>query len=346
MTQVTHTQLQNLIDNSNLVVDEIYVLTDYPNYNLSLTAVSENELSDEAYSYSTRDNLVFHYVPSTNTVDYMKDTYRFIEGNFDWTDNINGNCYDIHLEDATGLIVTGSSNVWCEGTATGSVNGCQNIVIGDGSDITLTSSNFINIGRDNNLTLTGCSNIDIRDRNTLSLSELDFCSIENDNSELNLQGRNIIGSKCTGISIQGDSNIVRNGSREVVITGDVNTISDSLYIQDNGSFNNIEKVSLAQLDVACGNDLNEVGQVSVSYTNNNLVLADEIAIDHKEPFVMYQSYEGVKRVKDLTADINMRADNNATVLIADEQRMWNTPQTKDNKHYVIIDGVWTDVENI
>lgn len=346
MQQVTHTQLQSLIDNSSLVVGEMYVVTDYPNYKLYMKAVSENELGDEAYNYSTRDNLVFHYVPSTNTVDYMKDTYRQIEGNFDWTDNINGKCYDIHLEDSTELIVTGSSNVWCEGTATGSVNGCQNIVIGDGSDINLISSNFINIGRENNLTLKACNNIDIRDRNTLSLTKLDFCSIENDNSELNLQGRNIIGSKCTGVSIQGDSNIVRNGSRDVVITGNVNTVSESLYIQDNGSFNNIEKVSLAQLEVACGNELNEVGQVSVKYTNNNIVMADEIAIDNKEPFVMYQLYEGVKKVKDLTADINMRADNNATVLIEDEQRMWNTPQTKDNKHYVIIDGVWTDVENI
>ena len=119
MTQVTHTQLQNLIDNSSLVVDEIYVLTDYPNYNLSLRAVSENELSDEAYNYSTRDNLVFHYVPSTNTVDYMKDTYRLIEGNFDWTGNVTGNCRDIHFGDCDDLSVNNCTGVFCNGITTG-----------------------------------------------------------------------------------------------------------------------------------------------------------------------------------------------------------------------------------
>ena len=345
MTQVTHTQLQNLIDNSSLTVGETYVVTDYPNYQLSMKAESESTLSDESYNYITRDDLVFHYVPATNTVDYMKNTHFLIEGNFDWTSNVSANCYDIHLENSTGLTVTNCIGIYCENEASGTIVNGQYIILGDGCTVDISSCQYLTIGEENEITATGCRGIDIGHENNLSLNKLECCSIEDGNSSLNIQGRNIIGSKCTDVTVYGDSNIIRSNSYGISIIGDCNTIDDSKYIEISGGFNKTDKVSLAQINAAYGNEVENAGQLSVSYTNNNVVLTDQITIDHKEPFVQYQTYQGVKKVKDLTADINLRSDNHANVLIVDEQKMWNTQETKSNKHYVVVDGVWTDVEN-
>lgn len=344
-TQVTHTELSNLITNGELTPGEIYVITDYPTCNLSATAIDEYTLDDCFYNYSARDSRVYHYVPETNTVDYLVDKEYLIEGNFDWTENITGKCYDIHFENAVNLILQNCTGIYCEDTAEGGIKNGQYIVLGDGCTVDINGCQYLTIGRDNDLTITGSSAIDIGDRNTLVLNKLDCCSIEHDNSDLNIQGRNIIGSSCTAVTINGDSNIIQNKSVDITIQGDCNTVKESLYITNNGDFNTMEKVSLAQLNVACGNEIANAGQLTVDYTNNNVVLTDEIFIDHKEPFVQYQRYGGIKKVKDLRADINMRADSNATVLLVDEQKMWMTPSTKDNKHYVVIDGEWVDVEN-
>lgn len=344
MTQVTHTQLQNLIDNSSLVVDEIYVLTDYPNYNLSLRAVSENELSDEAYNYSTRDNLVFHYVPSTNTVDYMKDTYRLIEGNFDWTDNVTGNCRDIHFGDCVDLSVNNCTGVFCNGITTGTITGSQNIILGDSNEVEIDNCNYLTIGYGNTIVIDDCNSVNVRNLNTLSLSDLDSVLIYDNNEELQIEGTNIIGSNNRNITINGDSNVVKCDNIDVEITGFCNCTDRTKYVIAYGSYNTTDKTTLATLDTAFANEVRNSHSVNIKNTNNNIVRTDAIEVKDKPAFVEYATTGAVTRVQNLAERVNMQADSTATTLIADEEKFWNTSDTKADKHYVIVDGQWENIE--
>lgn len=344
MTQVTHTQLQNLIDNSGLTTGEIYVITDYPNYTLSMTAVSVNELSDEAINHFQRDSLVFHYVPSTNTVDYMKDTYRLIEGNFDWTDNIFGNCRDIHLGDSAGLIVRDCVGVLVEGVVIGVVDGCESIVLKDGCLVDISDTNCLTAGRDNNLTITGCSGIMTGDDNEITLNGVSNLAICDRNTDINIiSGVNIIGSDNRNLTIDGDSNVVKSGNIDIELAGSCNSVDRTKYLRAYGSYNTTDKTTLATLDTAYANEIKNSHSVNIKNTNNNIVRADAIEVKDKPAFVKYATTGSVTRVENLSERVNMQADSTAVTLIVDEQKMWQSAETKAAKHYILVDGVWTDV---
>ena len=342
-TNVTHTQLQNLIDNSSLVAGEIYVITDYQNYNLSITAISESELSDEAHNYSARDNLVFHYVPATNEVDYMKDTYRKIEGNFDWTDNIE-NCYDVHLSNSTNLIVKDSTGVFVDDTVEGSVSNSQNIFLGNGCNVQIDGCFYLTIGGGNTLTLDNCTSVDFGRDNELTLDGVEKCSIAHNNKELSIDGVNVIGSNNRGIIVEGDSNVIKSDNINIELYGECNSIDRTKYFDAYGSYNVTDKTTLATLDTAYANEVRNSHSIDIKNTNNNIVRTDAIQITDKPAFVQYATVGSVTSVSDLAERVNMQADSTATTLIVDEQMMWQTPQTKDNKHYVIVDGQWVNVE--
>lgn len=345
MAQVTHTELQNLIDNSGLTAGEIYVVTDYPNYNLAITAVSENELEDEAYNYAARDSLVFHYVPSTNTVDYMKDTYRKIEANFDWTDNITGNCSDIHLGDCTELYVEDCIGVYCHGVSSGTIANSQNIVVMEGNVLDIDGTNNITIGKDNTLVISDSENLDIGDSNTLTFSDIDAISVGDNNYDIVVtDGVNIIGSNNRMINITGDSNVIKSDNIDIELAGCCNSMDRTKYLRAYGSYNTTDKTTLAVLDTAYANEVRNSHSVNVKNTNNNIVRTDSIEIKDKPAFVQYATTGSCTRVENLTQRTNMQADATATTLIVDQEKMWNTSDTKANKHYVIEDGVWVNTE--
>ena len=345
MTQVTHTQLQNLIDSSGLTTGEIYIVTDYPNYNLSMKALSANELSDDAHNHIQRDNLVFHYVPSTNTVDYMKDTFKLIEGNFDWTDNIDGDCRDIHFGDSDGLVVRNCNGVFVEGIVTGIVANSQNIVLKDGCVVEINNIVGMTVGKYNNLTLSDSTNLFIGDGNTLTMTGVEALSIGHNNTEIEVtSGVNIIGSYNRGITIDGDSNVVKSGNIDVELTGSCNSIDRTKYLTSNGSYNTTDKTTLAVLDIAYANEVSNSHSVNVKNTNNNIVRADSIEVKDKPAFVQYATTGSVTRVENLAGRVNMQADNTATTLIVDQEKMWQTTDTKSSKHYVIVDGEWVNID--
>lgn len=341
---VTHTQLQNLIDNSSLTVGETYVVTDYPNYNLSMTAVSVNELSDEAMNYAQRDDRVFHYVPATNTVDYMKDTYRLIDGNFDWTDNIDGNCRDIHFGDSDGLVVRDCNGVFVEGIVTGVVVNSQNIVLKDGCVVDMNNIVGMTVGKDNNLTLSDSTNLFIGDGNTLTMTGVEALSIGHNNTKIEVSsGVNIIGSDNRNLTIDGDSNVIKSGNIDIELAGSCNSVDRTKYLRAYGSYNTTDKTTLATLDTAYANEVRNSHSVNVKNTNNNIVRADAIEVKDKPAFVQYATTGSVTRVENLAERVNMQADSTAVTLIVDEQKMWQTTDTKASKHYILVDGVWTDV---
>lgn len=342
MTNVTHTQLQSLIENDGLTVGETYVITDYSGYSLSSKAISTSELDDEWYDYGSRSDLVFHYVPSTNEVDYMKDTVYLIEGNFDWTSNITGKCYDVHLGDCNELVVSSSSNIFCEGISTGTITNCENIVLRGGNTVNLNGSVYLTINEGNNLTTYGSGAINVGSGNNITLYKLDCCHIQDRNTDLQLQGRNIIGSDNNDIFINGYSNIVVNGNKTVELIGDCNQIDTTKYTGVNGSYNRTKDTTLSTIDISYGNKL--MGdEIEIKATNNNEVLTDSITIYDKPAFIQYQTKGSVKKVNNLVENINLQSDSVASVLMVDQQKFWNTDETKSEKHYIIVDGEWTNV---
>ena len=129
MTNITNNELKNLRDNGNLVVDEVYHISDYSgSINIYMTAITEKELADE--SKTDDPNIKIHYDLDQAKIDYMKDTVRRIEGYFDWTSNVEGIVSDIYFENAQNLKVTESSNVVCENSVgTSTVINSSNIII-------------------------------------------------------------------------------------------------------------------------------------------------------------------------------------------------------------------------
>lgn len=344
MTEVTFEQLLNLIQTSSLITGEVYVVTNYPNFIIQITAKNEKELEDEAYKSDARE-IVLHYDVETNSIDYIKDVNRMIEGNFDWISNIEGECSDVHLGDSQNLIVKNCEGIYVDGVVSGTIENCQNIVLNDGSVVVLNGVTNTTIGKNNQLDIQSSENLFLEDNNTLSLKDIEGVSIGSGNSDLEvIAGSNILGSNNKSVLITGDSNVVKSNNIDVVITGNCNSTDRTKYLQVEGSYNSTDKTTLTTLQNSFSNELKGSHSVNISNTNNNIVKTDSIEIADKPAFVKYSTTGAVRKVENLVNKINLQADSIANTLIVDEQKMWNSEETKADKHYVLINGSWTNIE--
>lgn len=344
MTEVTNEQLLNLIESATLTAGEVYVITDYTNFIISVRAKTKKELEDEAYKYDQTE-LVCHYVPETNSIDYMKDVNRMIEANFDWTNNIDGECSDVHLGDSVNLIVKNCNGVYVNGVVSGTIENCQNAVINDVSVVVLNGVQNITVGKNNNLDIQSSQNLFIGDDNALSFKNIEALSIGSGNSYIEVvSGVNIVGSNNKSVVIDGDSNVVKSDNIDVVLTGFCNSTDRTKYLKVEGSYNTTDKTTLSTLQNAFANEVKNSHSINITNTNNNVVRTDSIEIADKPAFVKYSTTGAVRKVENIVDKINLQADSTATTLIVDEQKMWQSEETKSDKHYVLIDGVWQNIE--
>ena len=344
MTEVINEQLLTLIENSSLTTGEVYVVTNYHNFIISITAKNEKELEDEAYKSDARE-IVCHYDLENNSIDYMKDVNRMIEGNFDWLSNIDGECSDIHLSDSVNLIVRDCIGVYVDGVVSGVIENCQNIVLNDGSVVTLNGVSNLTVGKNNQLDIQTSENLFIGSNNSLSLKDIEALSIGNNNSDIEIgSGVNIIGNNNRLITITGDSNVIKSDNIDIQITGYCNNTDRTKYLKVDGSYNTTDKTTLTTLENAFANEVKNSNSVNISATNNNIVKTDAFEINEKPPFVKYSTVGAVRKVENLVDKINLQADSTATTLIVDEQKFWQSEDTKADKHYILIDGVWINIE--
>ena len=212
MTEITNNELKDLRDNGNLVVGEVYKLTDYSgSINIYLTANSVNTLADK----STTDdpNIEIHYDLDQAKIDYMKDTVRRIEGYFDWTSNVEGTVSDIYFENAQNLKVTESSNVVCENSVgSSSVINSSNIIIGDGATVQISGSSNVVIGSSSNVNISGSNSVTVGERNTLTITDTTAISVYDDNENLSLGNYSKIGSRNRGVEITGENNVIESNN--------------------------------------------------------------------------------------------------------------------------------------
>ena len=350
MTEITNNELKNLRDNGNLVIGEIYHISDYSgSLNMYMTANSVNTLADE--SKTDNPNIEIHYDLDSGVVDYMKDTVRRIEGYFDWSNNIEGEVSNIYFENSKNLKVTESSDVICENSVGGSslVINSSNITIGNGATVQISNSSDIVIGGNSTVNISGSTSATIGERNTLTLTDKTAVSIVDDNENLNLGNYSKIGSRNRGVEIAGENNVIESDNYSINIEGDFNEISESRFVEIFSSFNNIERTDLTKLNNSVGNKITNSSSIDVINTNNNVVAVRNIKIEGKPAFLQYGSKlnSDVKVVKNLIEKVNMQSDNESRILIIDEQKFYQESGisgTKSDVQYDLVNGIWTEVK--
>ena len=350
MTNITNNELKDLRDNGNLVVGEVYHISDYSgSINIYMTANSVNTLSDK----STTDNpdIEIHYNLDQAKIDYMKDTVRRIEGYFDWTSNVEGIVSDVYFENANGLKVTESSNVVCENSVgSGStVINSSNIIIGDGATVQISGSSDVVVGGNSNVNISGSTSVTIGERNTLTITDTTAVSVYDENENLSLGNYSKIGSRNRGVEIAGENNVIESNNYSLNVEGDLNEISESRFVEVFGSFNNIEKTDLTKLNGSVGNKVFDSSSVDIVNVNNNVVATRDIIIQGKPAFLQYVSKlnSDVKVVKNLINKVNMQSDNQGRTLVIDQQKFYQetgASGTKSDVQYDLVNGVWTEVK--
>ena len=350
MTEITNNELKELRDNGNLVVGEVYHITDYSgSINIYMTANSESTLADK----STTDdpNVEIHYDLDQAKIDYMKDTVRRIEGYFDWTSNVEGTVSDVYFENANGLKVTESSNVVCENSVgVGSiVINSSNIIIGDVATVSISGSSDVVVGGSSNVNISGSTSVTVGERNTLTITDTTAISVYDDNENLSLGNYSKIGSRNRGVEITGENNLIESDNYNLNVEGDLNEISESRFVEIFGSFNNIEKTDLTKLNSSVGNKVFDSSSVDIVNVNNNVVATRDIIIQDKPAFLEYKSKlnSDVKVVKNLIEKVNMQSDNQGRTLVIDEQKFYQetgASGTKSDMQYDLVNGIWTEVK--
>ena len=350
MTNITNNELKNLRDNGNLVVGEVYKITDYSgSINIYMTANSESTLADKT---TTDDpNIEIHYDLDQAKIDYMKDTVRRIEGYFDWTSNVEGIVSDIYFENANGLKVTESSNVICENSVgVGStVINSSNVIIRDGATVSISGSSDVVVGGNSTVNISGSTSVTVGERNTLTIADTTAISVYDDNENLSLGNYSKIGSRNRGVEITGENNLIESDNYNLNVEGDLNEISESRFVEIFGSFNNVDKTDLTKLNSSVGNKVFNSSSIDIVNTNNNSVAVRNIIIQDKPAFLEYKSKlnSEIKVVKNLINKVNMQSDNQGRTLIIDEQKFYQesgASGTKSDKKYEIINGNWIEVK--
>ena len=350
MTNITNNELKDLRDNGNLVVGEVYHISDYSgSINIYMTANSVNTLADK----STTDdpNIEIHYDLDQAKIDYMKDTVRRIEGYFDWTNNIEGTVSDVYFENANGLKVTESSNVVCENSVgVGStVINSSNITIGNGATVSISGSSDVVVGRSSNVNISGSTSVTVGERNTLTMTDTTAISVYDDNENLSLGNYSKIGSRNRGVEITGTNNLIESDNYNINIEGDLNNVDSSRFVEIFSSFNDVERTDLAKLNGAVGNKIKNSSSIDVINTNNNVVNVRNIIIQEKPAFLQYGSKPNseIKVVKNLIEKVNMQSDNQGRTLVIDQQKFYQeggSSGTKSDMQYDLVGGVWTEVK--
>ena len=130
MIEVSNTELLQLKNSNSLVVGEKYHITNYGGtLQIYMVPISSSEFDDE--STTDNPNIYIHYLLEENSIDYMKDVERRIEGYFDWSDNVSGNCKDVYFENSRDLKVIDSSEIYCSGEVSGTISNSKNIYVSD-----------------------------------------------------------------------------------------------------------------------------------------------------------------------------------------------------------------------
>ena len=343
MIEVTNIELLELKNSNNLVVGEVYHITNYGgSINIYMGPISSSEFDDE--STTDNPNIYIHYLLEENSIDYMKDVERRIEGYFDWSDNISGNCKDIYFENSRDLKIINSSDVYCNGEVNGTISNSKNIYVSD-CQVQIESCENIVVGNVSTVNLSRCNNVTIGEQNNLSIDNVEGVNVGDNNENLKLNSYNIVWSGNFEINVTGENNVIYNGNREVNLVGDFNSLENSRYIELDGSFNSLRNSELVGMKGGVGNLIEDSYSVDVVKSNNSSIAVKDLVIEGKTPFVSYKSDKNsdLKIVKNLVEPENLQSDNRGRVLDINQQRFLGESGEdglKNVNSFKLDNGIW------
>ena len=344
MIEVSNTELLELKNSNSLVVGEVYHITNYGGtLQIYVYALNGNTFDDE--STTNNENIYVHYVVEDNVVDYMKDVVRRIEGYFDWSDNITGDCKDIYFENSRDLKVINSTDVYCSGEVVGTISNSKNIYVSDGSQVQIESCENIVVGEGSKVNLSGCNNLTIGENNKFSLDNIEGISVGDNNGNLKLNNYNIVWSNNFEINVTGENNVIYNGNQEINLVGDFNSVENSRFIDLDGSFNSLRNSELVGMKEGVGNLVEDSYSIDIIKSNNSSIAVKDLVVEGKQPFVSYHSNKNsdVKVVKNLVQPIDLQSDNRGRVLDLNQQRFLNEvgpDGTKNVNSFRLDNGIW------
>ena len=344
MIEVSNTELLELKNSGSLVVGEKYHITNYGGtLQIYMGAINSSEFDDE--STSDNPNIYIHYLLEQNTIDYLKDVERKIEGYFDWTDNISGNCTDIYFENSRDLKVIDSSEIYCSGEVVGVIRNSKNIYVSD-CQVQIESCENIVVGEGSTVNLSGCNNLTIGENNKFSLENIEGISVCDNNGNLKLNSYNIVWSGNFEINVTGENNVIYNGNQEINLVGDFNSVENSRFVELGGSFNSLRNSELIGMKEGVGNLVEDSYSIDIIKSNNSSIAVKDLVVEGKQPFVSYKSDKNsdIKVVKNLVQLENLQSDNKARILDIDKQKfMGETGEDglKNINSFKIVGGIWT-----
>ena len=345
MIEVSNTELLELKNSNSLVVGEVYHITNYSGtLQIYMSAISVSEFDDE--STSDNPNIYIHYLLEENTIDYLKDVERRIEGYFDWTDNITGDCKDVYFENSRDLKVINSTDVYCSGEVVGTISNSKNIYVNDGCQVEIESCENIVVGEGSKVILSRGNNLTIGENNKFSLDNIEGISVGDNNGNLKLNSYNIVWSGNFEINVTGENNFIGNDNREINLLGDFNEINESRYIELDGHFNKIENSELIGMKEGVGNLIEDSYSIDIIKSNNSSISVKDLVVEGKTPFVSYKSDKNsdLKIVKNLVEPENLQSDNKARILDIDKQKFVGESGEdglKNTNSFKLVGGVWT-----
>ena len=343
MKEVSNLELLELKNSNSLVVGEKYHITNYGGtLQIYMGAISSSEFDDE--STTNDENIYVHYVVEDNVVDYMKDVKRRIEGYFDWTDNISGNCTDIYFENSRALKVIDSSEIYCSGEVSGTISNSKNIYVSD-CQVQIESCENIVINKDSRVDLSGCNNVTIGEQNKLSIDNVEAVSVGDNNGNLKLNNYNIVWSGNFEINVVGENNVIYNGNQEINLVGDFNSVENSRFIELGGSFNSLRNSELIGMKEGVGNEVDNSFSIDIIKSNNSSIAVKDLVVEGKTPFVSYKSDKNsdIKVVKNLVQPIDLQSDNRGRILDLNQQKFvgeTGEDGLKNINSFKIVNGVW------
>ena len=343
MIEVSNTELLELKNSGSLVVGEVYHITNYGgSINIYMRPISASEFDDE--STSDNPNIYIHYLLEDNVVDYMKDVVRRIEGYFDWSDNITGDCKDIYFENSRDLKVINSTDVYCSGEVSGNIQNSKNIYVSN-CQVEIESCENIVVGEGSKVNLSGCNNVTIGEQNKLSIDNVEGVDVCDNNGNLKLNNYNIVWSNNFEINVTGENNVIYNGNQEINLVGDFNSVENSRFIDLDGSFNSLRNSELVGMKEGVGNLVEDSYSIDIIKSNNSSIAVKDLVVEGKQPFVSYKSNKNsdVKVVKNLVQPIDLQSDNRGRVLDLNQQRFLNEvgpDGTKNVNSFRLDNGIW------
>ena len=343
MIEVSNTELLELKNSNSLVVGEVYHINNYGGtLQIYMRPISSSEFDDE--STTDNPNIYIHYLLEDNVVDYMKDVERRIEGYFDWSDNVSGDCKDVYFENSRDLKVINSTDVYCSGEVSGTISNSKNIYV-SGCQVQIESCENIVVGEGSTVYISGCNNLTIGENNNFSLDNIEGISVGDNNENLKLNSYNIVWSGNFEINVTGENNVIYNVNREVNLVGDFNSLENSRYIELDGSFNSLRNSELIGFKESVGNLIEDSYSVDIIKSNNSSIAVKDLVVEGKTPFVSYKSDKNseIKVVKNLVEPENLQSDNRGRVLDLNQQRFFNEvgeDGLKNVNSFKLDNGIW------